>query len=98
VALILAALSIAATWLFIFTGERPKNAYYALAVATIAASQGVLLRHGLEWWRGAMLDVLANRQWNPITWTLPILSAVAVFLIASAPRLRKERDERRGVR
>jgi hypothetical protein len=76
-ALGLAALSIGATCLFVFTGARPKKADYVVAIACFGLSHGVLLRHSLEWWRA-----------------LPVLSVLALLLIANAPSLRKERDER----
>jgi len=93
-ALGLAALSIGTTCLFVFTGARPKKAYYAIAIAFFGVSHLVLLRHGLEWWRGAMLEIPLDRTLNPITLTLPALSLVALFLMAMAPSLRKARDSR----
>jgi hypothetical protein len=93
-ALGLTALSIGATCLFVFTGARPRRAYYAVAIACFGLSHGALLRHGLEWWRGAMLEMPFDRTAHPITKALPVLSVLALFLIASAPSLRKQRDGR----
>lgn len=91
-ALGLTALSIGATCLFVFTGARPRRAYYAVAIACFGLSHGALLRHGLEGWRGAMLEMPFT--FHPITSAVPVLSILALFLIASAPSLRKSRDRR----
>jgi hypothetical protein len=53
-----------------------------------------LLGHSLEWWRGAMWEMPFTLHFNPITMAIAALSVPALFLIANAPSLRKERDER----
>jgi len=90
----MAALSIGATCLFVFAGPRPRKAYYVIAIVSLGLSHAALLAHGFEWWRGAMLEMPFDRTSLPITLALPALSALALFLIASAPSLRKQRDER----
>ena len=90
----LTALSIGATCLFVFAGARPRRAYYVVAIACFGLSHGVLLSHSVEWWRGAMWEMPFILHFHPITMALPVLSVLALFLIANAPSLRKERDER----
>jgi hypothetical protein len=90
-ALGLAALSIAATCLFVFTGARPMRPYYVVSIVCFGLSQAVLLGHSFEWWRGAMLELPV--KFHPMTVALPGLSVMALFLITRAPSLRKERDD-----
>jgi uncharacterized membrane protein YhhN len=87
----LAVLSIGANSLFVFAGRRPRRAYYVVAIASFVLSQWIFLRHGLEWWRGAMFEAPLI---GPAFGVVPVLSAVALLLVGAAPSLRRQRDER----
>ena len=86
----LTVISMGATWLFVFTGGRPRGAYYVVAIACFVLSHWVFLGHSLEWWRGAMLEAPVNGQ---IFGILPVLSAMALVFIGGAPHLRRQRDQ-----
>jgi hypothetical protein len=84
-------LSLGATSLFAFGGKDSPKPFIG-GLACFGLSQWLLLRRGLEQWRGAMWDW--PRQ-APLTSVLPLLTIATVVLLVRAPSIRKGREARR---
>jgi hypothetical protein len=94
-ALGLLVLSLVGTSLFARSAKGSGTSAYLGGIACFGLSQGLLLRRGLEQWRGAMWDW--PRQ-APVFSVLPLLSIAALVLIVRAPSIKKGREARPPLR